>query len=136
MINDLFEKEVQILADLKFHSELYGCNYYWTVIVGFDSYDIKTLADGHALGDPDYFILSAGELAPIFFFDKFLQKIDYITYKGWGLGPRLSKQHGKGAKYYYVSNPDGEINIVALTHWPLYLFHRFLEHIRNEYSIN
>ena len=134
MINHLFEKEAIIFKDLEFHTELYNCSYHWTLILGLESYDVKTLADGCAFGDPDHFILSAGEQAPIFFFDKSLQKVDYIIYKGWGLGPRLPKQHGKGAKYYYVRNPDGEINVVELTHWPLYLFRAFLRYISSQYN--
>ena len=77
--------------------------------------------------------LSAGEEAPLFYFDKFLNKSDYIYIHGWALGPRLPKESSKGAKYYYVINPDGEKNIVELTHWPLYLFRLFLEHIRSHY---
>ena len=133
MINDLFQKEVKIIQELKFHSEFHNCSYRWTVIVGKESYDLKTIADGFALGTPDYFILSAGEESPIFYFDNSLQKTDYIKYKGWELGPRLPKERNKGAKYYYILNPDGEINIVALTHWPLYLFNSFLQHIRSQY---
>ncbi len=66
--------------------------------------------------------------------NKCLQKIDYITFKGWGLGPRMPKQHSKGAKYYYVRNPDGGLDIVALTHWPLDLLRTFLRHITSQYN--
>lgn len=133
MINELFQKEVEILRELQFHSELLNVRYRWTVIVGRESYDIKSLSDGSAFGTADFFILSAGEEAPLFYFDKFLNKSDYIYIHGWALGPRLPKESSKGAKYYYVINPDGEKNIVELTHWPLYLFRLFLEHIRSHY---
>jgi hypothetical protein len=61
-------------------------------------------------------------------------RLHYITFKGWGLGPRMPKQHSKGAKYYYVRNPDGGLDIVALTHWPLDLLRTFLRHITSQYN--
>jgi hypothetical protein len=57
---------------------MHNCNYRGTLIVGFELFDVKTLADGCPFEDPDHFILSVGEQAPIFFFDKYLLKVDCI----------------------------------------------------------
>jgi hypothetical protein len=136
MLSDLIQKEIEILKSVEFYQNHFDFNFKWTVIVGKESFDIQTLANGLALGVPQYYILSAGENAPIFYFDKNLNKVDFIFFKGWGLGPRLPKQNGKGAKFYYVLNPDGEKSIVSLTHWPSYLFKRFLDYIITQYAYN
>jgi hypothetical protein len=136
MNHNLIQKEIEILKSIDFYQGYFDCNYSWTVIVGKEAYDLQTLADGLSLGIPQYYILSAGENAPMFYFDANLDKVDFIFFKGWGLGPRLPKQNGKGAKFYYVLSPNGEKSIISLTHWPSYLFKRFLDYIISQYAYN